>query len=421
MMKRRPIATELGGTYSGEAAPIAAFPASPKTRTREAFLLLLVTHFTVDCFSSTLPTIQPILASRFGLTLAQAGLLGGLWMFASSVMQLPFGLLSDRLHSRLFTVFSPLAAGLFLTSTSLATGFPGVVAFLLLGGMGVAAYHPHSTSQAGQLGGQRRGIATAIFITAGTAGLGVGPLYLAEVIERFGYENLWVAALPVVAASPLLLWRVPQPTVDPQSKRRGVDWAVLRKQSRPLLAHYALVVLRSIVQVGMAQYLALYMVQVRDTDFKAASVALAVFFASTSAGSFLGGSLADRIGGRKVIVASCVASGPLLACFLASDGWLSLLALFVGGTALLATVPVNVVMARELVPSQGGTAAALMMGFGWGLAGIAFVPVAGLIADFVGLDSVLWGFTALPILGIPIALGLPGAVRITRPDRRSEG
>lgn len=407
MIKHNPVATELGGTYSGEAAPVAALPARSAERTREAFLLLLLTHFTVDCFSSTLPTIQPILASRFELTLAHAGLLGGFWMFASSVLQLPFGLLSDRLHSRLFTVLSPLAAAAFLTVTSLATGFSGVVVLLLLGGMAVAAFHPHSTSQAGHLGGQRRGIATAIFITAGTAGLGAGPLYLAEVIDRFGYENLWVAALPVAAASPLLLWRVPQPAVDPRARRRGVDWAVLREQRRPLLAHYAFVVLRSIVQVGMAQYLAIYMMQVRGTDFKSASVALAVFFASTSAGSFLGGSLADRIGGRMVIVVSCLASGPLLACFLVSEGLLSLLALFAGGTVLLSTIPVNIVMARELVPSQAGTAAALMMGFGWGLAGIAFVPVAGLIADLVGLDLVLWGFTALPILGLPILLAIP--------------
>ena len=47
------------------------------------------------------------------------------------------------------------------------------------------------------------------------------------------------------------------------------------------------------------------------------------------------------------------------------------------------------------------------MGFGWGLAGIAFVPIAGLIADLVGLDLVLWGFTALPIFGLPILLALP--------------
>ena len=40
---------------------------------------------------------------------------------------------------------------------------------------------------------------------------------------------------------------------------------------------------------------------------------------------------------------------------------------------------------------------------------IAFVPFAGLLADLVGLDLVLLGFTALPILGIPITLLLPSS------------
>ena len=377
-------------------------------RTREAFLLLLVTHFAVDCFSSTLPTIQPILAERYGLTLAYAGLLGGFWMFSSSVLQLPFGLLSDRLHSRHFTVLSPLATAVFLSATSLTTGLGGVIGLLLLGGMGVAAFHPYSTSQAGHLGGSRTGIATAVFITAGTAGLGAGPLYLAAVIERFGYERLWLAAIPVVVATPLLLWRVPKPVIESGRTKRGVDWVALKSQRKPLMAHYSLVVLRSIVQVGMVQYLSLYMVQVRGADFKAASVALAVFFASTSVGSFVGGTAADRFGGRTVTIVSCALAGPLLACFLITDGWLSLLALFIGGTVLLSTIPVNIVMARELVPSQAGTTAALMMGFGWGLAGIAFVPLAGVLADHIGLEMVLWGFTALPAVGIPIALLMLG-------------
>ena len=73
-----------------------AKPAGGVRTAAEAFLLLLGTHFVVDCFSSTLPTVQPLLVERFGLSFAQAGLLGGLWMFSSSVLQLPFGLLADR-------------------------------------------------------------------------------------------------------------------------------------------------------------------------------------------------------------------------------------------------------------------------------------------------------------------------------------
>jgi len=381
----------------------------------EAFLLLLGTHFVVDCFSSTLPTVQPLLVDRFGLSLAQAGLLGGIWMFSSSVLQLPFGLLSDRLQSRQFTVLSPVVAAICLSSMGLVDNISGVIALLLAGGMAVAAYHPYSTSQAGRIAGGRKAIGTAIFITVGTAGLGLGPLYVTVVVERIGFDRLWVSAMPVLALAPLLLWRVPKPDLDLDSKRGAVDWLALREHAGALVALYALVVLRSIVQVGLAQFLALYMVQVRGAEFSTAAMALAAYFLSTSVGSFVGGAAAHRFGGCSVIIASCTGAGPILALFIATDGWLSIAALFVAGVVLLASIPVNVVMAQDLVPSQAGATSALMMGFGWGIAGIIFVPAAGWLADFIGLEAVLWGFTALPLLGLPIALRLRRAVQRGRP------
>ena len=333
----------------GSAQPIRASRSAT-----EAFLLLLGTHFLVDCFSSALPTVQPLLVDRFGLSLAQAGLIGGLWMFSSSVLQLPFGLLSDRLQSRHFTVLSPIVAAVCLSSMGLAANISGVIALLLAGGMAVAAYHPYSTSQAGRISGGRKAIGTAIFITFGTAGLGLGPLYLTAVIERIGFDQLWVSSLPVLALTPVLLWRIPQPGFDSNSRRRGVDWMALREHSGPLVTLYALVVLRSIVQVGLAQFLALYMVQVRGAEFSTAAMALAAYFLSTSVGSFVGGAAAHRFGGCNVIIASCAGAGPILALFMSTEGWLSISVLFVGGVVLLASIPVNVVMAQDLVPSQAG-------------------------------------------------------------------
>ena len=67
--------------------------------------LLSLGHLFTDLFSSAAPTLQPLLVDKYSLSLAQAGVLGGVYMFSSSVLQLPFGVLSDRLHTRLFSVF----------------------------------------------------------------------------------------------------------------------------------------------------------------------------------------------------------------------------------------------------------------------------------------------------------------------------
>ncbi len=369
-------------------------------------VLLSLGHLTTDLFSSTIATMQPVLGEVYGLSLAQAGLLGGMFMFSSSVLQLPFGILSDRFSSRLFSVCGPLAAAVFLTSLAWAGGFAGLLALAFLGGMGVAAFHPQSTKEATHISGERKGVGVALFITAGTFGLACGPPYFSMVLERFGFERFALAMAPAFVVSGLLLWKLPTPATASGVARR-VDWAALRARWRPLSLHYSLVVIRSVVQLGIGQFLTLYLVHERGMEMRWASLVLALFFLAAATGSLLGGGLADRTGGNLVVALSMAGSAPLLAGFLMTTGWLSIVLLFLGGVCLLLTIPVNVVMAQELVPSQKGIVSSLMMGFAWGVAGITFVPVIGWAADHYGLQTVLWAVALTPLAGYPLARRLP--------------
>ncbi len=377
-----------------------------------AMLLLCLGHMTTDLFSSAIPTLQPILTQTYSLSLAQAGWLGGMFMFSSSVLQLPFGILSDRVNSRLFTIYGPLTAAIFLSMLGWASGYPMLLLLTFVGGMGVAAFHPQSTAEASRLSGARRGVGVALFISAGTLGLAFGPPYFSLIVSSLGLEGLAVAMLPAVVICAYLLWQLPDPT--PHEKRNtGVDWAVLRAHWKPLATHYAFVVVRSVIQLGIGQFLTLYLVRERGFSMGEASVALALYFLAAPLGSFSGGALADRIGGKQVVVSSMIVAAPFLMGFILTDGWVSLASLFLGATALMLTIPVNVVMAQELAPSQAGTVTSLMMGFGWGVAGITFIPLLGWIADRTGLETVLWGVTFLPAVGLVLALMLP------KPKRRA--
>lgn len=369
-------------------------------------LFLCLGHLLTDLFSSTIATLQPILGERFDLSLTQAGLLGGVFMFCSAVLQLPFGILSDRLHSRLFSIFGPLAAAIFLSMVGMASGFGVLLVLSALGGMGVAAFHPQSTKEAARLSGERKGVGVALFITAGTFGLACGPVYFAWIISQFGFDNFHYAMVPAVVVCTLLLWKLPESGAATAGPKK-VDWQALGSRWKPLALHYYLVVLRSVVQLGIGQFLSLYLTRERAFSMEDASLVLAAFFLAASTGSFAGGSLADRIGGKNVVVLSMTGSSPFLAGFLLTDGVLSLACLFVGGMILLLTIPVNVVMAQDLVPSQAGTVTSLMMGFAWGIAGITFIPLIGWIGDQTGLQTVLWGVALAPLLGIWAALKLP--------------
>ena len=109
----------------------------PRAPTRAVFLPLILfclAHFSVDLYSNALGVLQPLLIERFALTLTQAGLLGGLLSFSSSVMQPFYGYLSDRFHTRMFTVLAPATAGLFISSLGLASGYGMLAVMVCLGG-----------------------------------------------------------------------------------------------------------------------------------------------------------------------------------------------------------------------------------------------------------------------------------------------
>ena len=367
-------------------------------------VLLSLAHGTVDLYSSIIATLQPLFVERYTLSLTQVGIIGGVFMFSSSVMQLFFGVAADRFHTRMFAVLSPAIAAVFLSSLLHASGFQMLLLLTFLGGLGVAAFHPSSTKEASAAGGQRRGLAVAIFVSCGTFGLSLGPAYFSTVIEWAGAESLSWAAIPGLAVSAILFWKLPSPGHTADGKRSGVDYTLLKAHWKPLALHYALVVLRSIVQVGMIQFLAIYLYSERGFTFRETSLALTVCLFSAAAGSFLGGGLAERIGGPKVMVVSMAGATPFLALFVATTGWISLLSLFIGGTFLLLTIPVIVVMAQELIPSQAATVSGLMMGFAWGMAGMIFVPLIGWTADRVGLEPVFWVLALLPLAGLLLSL-----------------
>ena len=395
-------------TPSQQALPQGAAP-DTTSRTRlltEAMVWLSLGHLTTDLFSATVPTLQPVLTERFSMSLTQAGVLGGVFMFSSSVLQLPFGILSDKLQSRAFSIVGPLAAGIFLSSLSWAESYGMLLALVLLGGMGVAAFHPQSTGEASRLSGERKGVGVAVFITAGTLGLACGPPYMAAIIANFGFDRLPLAMILAVVVCGMMFLRLPAPPPHAVANRR-IDWAALSAVRRPLTLLYMLVVIRSMVQLGVAQFLTLYLTRERGFSIEAASFSLALFFLAAATGSLAGGHLADRIGGARVVQLSMIGSVPFYVLFLMADGWLSLAGLFIGGMVLLMTIPVNVVMAQELAPTQRGIVTSLMMGFAWGLAGMVFIPLVGWIADRTGIEAVFYGVSLLPLVGFALSFALP--------------
>ena len=170
---------------------------------------------------------------------------------------------------------------------------------------------------------------------------------------------------------------------------------------------YFLVFIRSIVQVTFTQFLPLYLHSQRGYSLTNSSLHLTLYLAAGALGGIVGGNLADRFGGRRVIILSMIGSVPFLALFVLTTGIVSTAGLVVGGLILLCTAPVNVVMGQDLAPTQTSTVSALMMGLAWGTAGLLFIPLTGWISDLFSMQAAFIGLVLFPLAGFVLALKLP--------------
>lgn len=391
------------GTFPLQSAAKSVF-AQPGVST---VLLFSAGHFFIDLYSGALSIFQPVLIEKLGLSLTQAGILGGALVFSSSVTQPLYGYLSDRYRSPLFSALAPAVAGIFITAMAFASSFPVAVLLAVLGGAGISSFHPQGSAWAAASIRSNRGLWLAVFISSGTLGLALSPALFSIIIQIAGFQAAPWAALPGIAIAGLLLWFVRPPQTPGSPRAGGLDWPALYAARKPLILLYLAVFFRSAVQVTYTQFLAVYFHRERGFTLGLAAWSVTLYLAAGAVGGFTGGRLSDRFGPRRVIMASFALSTPFLGASFLVPGLWSVVCLALGGLILLFTIPVNVLVAQDLVPQSAGTISALMMGFAWGMAGLIFIPFTGWLSDHFSLRLALSTLLVWPVAGFFLTRMLP--------------
>jgi len=372
-------------------------------------LLLASTHFLVDGYGNIYAPLLPLLIPQLGLSLAAAGVLQMCFQMANSVAQLGFGHVADRWRPRLLVLVGPVCAVSLLSLIGLSENMWMLAAILVLGGLGGAAFHPPAAAMVHRTSGDRNtAFAMAFHITAGSLGFSLGPLLFAPFAGRFGLTWTPLLMIPGLVLLSIVLRRIP-PIERLQAHHASGGLSALRPYAKPLTLLYTIVVLRTLASLSFATFMPVMLTR-RGTSVGAAGVAVAVYLFATSLGGFVGGSLADKWGARRMIIGSLVAAVPFLAIAPSFTGWPFVVIVSLGGLLLQSTLPVNVTFGQSIAPISAATVSSLMMGFGWGTAGIS-VPFVGMLADRIGIEHALTVMAFMPLLAAALALPLPRGTR----------
>ncbi|HBC93886.1 MAG TPA: arabinose ABC transporter permease [Pelotomaculum sp.] len=365
--------------------------------------------------------LQPVLL----LSQLQVGIVMLAFTLSSSIVQPVFGVLSDRFRAVWLIPLGCLLAGLGIAMTGFAPNYLFLLMAGLLSGLGVAAYHPEGSKFARFASGDRKASGMSLFSVGGNLGFAAGPLLVTWFFVLSGLHGTWYFLLLNAAMALLLVTNlssisgIQERYIDPVAQKE-LDTSGKSKTVCPMpgivvpvVLLVLLVVMRSWVHLGLVTYLPQYYIHHLHQSEVYAATLVSVFLFAGVFGTLTGGPAADRWGLKTVIVGSMALMIPFLYLFQYISGiWLVVLVALTG-FVVVSTFAVTVVLAQELLPNQVGFASGLILGFAIGLGGIG-TTLLGWVADHWGLPAVFQTMIIFPVIGLLIAIFLPGRRQLSR-------
>lgn len=359
-----------------------------------------------------LGALAPIFRRELDLTQTQVSLMIAVPVLIGSLGRLPMGILADRIGGRrlmgllLVLAFIP-AAGLALSSS-----YGGLIFWAFFLGIAGTTFSVGVAFTSKWFGPERQGTALGIF-GAGNIGQSVAVFFGPRLAEAWG---AWQPVVWLFGALSLLwgvvFWVLARDARPGVPTSLGKMLGTLGRSPRAwLLSLFYFVTFGGFVAMGV--YLPTLLTSRYGLTLPDAGLRAAGFVVLATVMRPLGGALADRVGGARVLVgvyALVVLAALLLipASFVTfTVGALSFaFAVGLGNGAVFKLVP-------ELFPAETGTVTGLVGAFG-GLGGFFPPLILGVLLDLTG--SYALGFVALAVLAAicgVLALGLARTSRST--------
>jgi FSR family fosmidomycin resistance protein-like MFS transporter len=378
---------------------------------KRAMAALSSGHCATDFAGGALPALLPFFVDKFDLsyTLAAAAMLAS--AISSSIVQPFFGFWSDRRGAIWLLPAGVLLAGAGMAVAAVAPTYWLVLLFVVVSGLGTAAFHPEGSKFAAFAGGRRRASAMSLFSIGGNVGYALGPTIATPLVLAFGLAGGLFLAIPAVVVALALLRLAPflrslAPAVGSRVESSEPD------RIGALLLLLGVIAFRSVAWFGLITFVPLWEVSLGHSKAYGNHL-LSLMLLAGGIGTLAAGPLADRFGRRPVLLVSTAATVPLILVFIGIGGVPGAIALAGVGIAVIGTFGVTMVMSQEYLPRRIGMASGLSIGLSIGLGGVGAIAL-GAVADSIDLRAALYVAAAAAGAALILAALLPSA----QPRRR---
>ena len=372
-------------------------------------LLISGGHFVHDTFSAFIAPLLPLLIDKLGLTLALAGSLSVVTQ-VPSLLSVLIGYIADRISVRYMVIFAPAVTATLATMIGFMPTYATAVLLLLAVGISIMAFHAPAPAMIAHISGNKVGRGMSFFMAGGELGRTVGPLLVGFGVAEWGMEGLWRLMFFGWLATAVLYVRLRDVSAK-RSPQKGKPSPIFKKFARVFAPLFGVMVFRNLTVSSLSVFMVVFLVDVRGYELIWATSALALYELAGVAGALTGGTLSDRFGRRQMVAVAVVLSALFMILFVNTEGFLLVPVLILLGFTALSITPIFQALVQDHLPDNRATASGMFILYAFIIRAIN-VMIAGILGDWIGLQTTFIVVASLSLLSLPIIALLPSSPKV---------
>ncbi len=368
-------------------------------------IIISLAHLIHDVYTSFLAPVLPLLIEKLQISLFLSGMLSVIQRIPSLFNPL-IGILAEKLKVRYFVIFAPAVTTVAMGLIGIAPVYIVLAILLFVSGISSTLFHVPAPVMVKKISGERTGMGMSFFMLGGELARTLGPLVVVAAVEQWGLDGT-LRLIPFGILASFILWiKLKDISIREEIKTAHPDYPGIFRRFLPVFLTLAgITFFRGAMKASLTLYLPVYLTG-KGMELWGAGISLSVLQLAGAAGTFLSGSISDKIGRRPTLLIVSVVSPFLMLLFLKSSGFLSIILLILMGVFLVAPQSVNLAVIHDLDTKHLPFVNGVYMMINFFITSVMTLGV-GALSDHIGMDKTYLIAALLSFPSIIFALMVP--------------
>jgi FSR family fosmidomycin resistance protein-like MFS transporter len=283
-------------------------------------------------------------------------------------------------------IFAPAVTTVAMSFIGVAPTYTILVILIFVSGISSTLFHVPSPVMVKKISGERTGMGMSFYMLGGELARTLGPLVVVAAVEQWGLKGT-LRLIPFgLIASFILYLKLHKISISEEIKTEKPDYLKIFRRFLPVFLTLAgITFFRGAMKSSLTLYLPVYLTG-KGMELWGAGISLSVLQLAAAGGTFLSGSISDKIGRRKMLIIVTVLSPLLMILFINSSGVYSVILLILMGVFLVGPESVNLAVIHNLDTKHLPFVNGVYMTINFFINSIMTLAVGGL-SDWIGMDK----------------------------------